>query len=601
MDEQTTKKNKWARLIIIFTFIVLMVRLWDLQVMRGGEMRRLSEQNRVRVKKILAPRGIVFDRNGKILADSRPSFNLYITPEDMKDFNQTVDGLASLLKLDREDIIQKLKESSNLPPSFPVKIGSDISMDDVAKVEANRIYLPGVSMQIEPRRTYPYDTMLAHVLGYVSEINQEELKKESYHGYSRGDYVGKYGLEKMYESFLRGTDGERSVEVDAMGREIRTLGRKDPIPGNNLYLNIDMDAQIIAEKALEGKKGGAIAVEPKSGEVLVLASHPAFDPNLFSTGISKENWRSLITDKHHPLQNRVIQGRFPPGSTFKIVLAMKALEDNIINEGVSFSCRGGFPFGRRVFRCWKKEGHGIVNLYRAIVESCDVYFYNLGLKIGVDRIHDMSVAIGLGEVTGIDLPGEKKGLIPSTEWKKKTYKQPWYEGETLSVAIGQGAVWLTPIQLVQLSSFVANQGVTFKPQLVNRVVSPDGKILKKFEPVLLKNVKLKKKTIMLVREGMKGVVNEERGTAYGSRIEGISMSGKTGTAQSSTLDQARNLGDHAWFIAYAPSDDPDIAMTIIVEHGGHGSSAAAPIAKAVAESVVREKVPVREARINENR
>jgi penicillin-binding protein 2 len=595
-EERGAQKFKWCAMVILFTLIILTIKLWDLQIMKGSELRKLSEQNRIRVRKMLAPRGIIFDRTGKILADSRPSFNLYITPEDIKDFSQTIDGLARLINMDREEIIQKLKSSSGLPSSFPVKIKPDISMDEVAKIEGHRVYLHGVSTQIEPRRHYPYGRMLAHALGYVSEISDDELKSKEYKGYTQGDFIGKYGLERQYEEYLRGVDGERRVEVDASGREIRTLEIKEPMPGNNLYLYVDMDTQEVVEKMFENKRGGVIALDPKNGGVVVLLSRPAFDPNSFSTGIKKEEWRELTMNKEHPLQNRVTQGRFPPGSTFKIVLALKALDDGIINDKTSFSCRGGMPYGGRVFRCWKKEGHGQVNIHRGIVESCDVFFYNVGLKLGVDRIHAMASTIGLGRTSGIDLPGEKQGLVPSSEWKKKTQGVPWYEGETLSVSIGQGAVWLTPLQLAQLAAFVANQGVTYKPRLVDRVVGPDGKPLKKFEPVMESNVKLKKETITMVSDAMRGVVNEQRGTAYGSRMQDISMGGKTGTAQTVALEKGRGGGDHAWFIAYAPTDNPSMATCILVEHGGHGSSAAAPVAKAIAESLLREKPAVREAK-----
>ncbi|MDD5243525.1 MAG: penicillin-binding protein 2, partial [Syntrophorhabdaceae bacterium] len=387
-EETPTSKFKWCNLILIITMTVLLIRLWDLQIMRGSEMRRLSEQNRIRIKKVVAPRGIMYDRSGRVVADTRPSFNAYITPEDIKDFSQTVDGLAKLLDADREDIIDKLKAASRMPPSFPVKIKSDIPMDEVAKIEAHRVYIPGVSIQIEPKRNYPYGQMLAHALGYVSEINDEELKTKEYKDYSPGDYIGKYGLEKNYESYLRGTDGEKRVEVDARGREVRTLDIIEPTAGNSLHLNIDMDLQTIVERAMENKKGGCVALDTKTGGVLVLASRPAFDPNKFASGITKEDWQAIITDKAHPLQNRVTQGRYPPGSTFKIALALKALELGIINERTTFLCRGGFLFGNRVFKCWKKGGHGNIAIHRAIVESCDVFFYNVGLKLGIDRIHE---------------------------------------------------------------------------------------------------------------------------------------------------------------------------------------------------------------------
>ncbi len=601
-EETPLNKYKWCNLVLVITMTVLMIRLWDLQIMQGSEMRKLSEQNRIRIKKMAAPRGIIYDRTGKVIADTRPSFNIYVTPEDIKDFSQTIDGLAALIGWDREDVIDKLKVANGMPPSFPVKIRSDIPMDEVAKVEANRVYIPGVSIQIEPKRNYVYGKSFAHVIGYVSEINDEELlNKNEYKNYSPGDYIGKYGLEKTYEKYLRGIDGEKRVEVDAMGREVRTLDVVEPVAGNNLYLNIDLALQLVADHALENKRGAAVALDPKTGGVIVLASRPAFDPNQFASGITKEDWKTIITDKAHPLQNRAIQAGYPPGSTFKVLMAIAALEAGVINEKTTFICRGGFPFGKRVFKCWQARGHGSIAVRRAIVESCDVFFYNVGLKLGVDRIHAMADAIGLGKMSGIDLPGEQKGLIPSTEWKQKRFGEPWYEGETVSVSIGQGAVWLTPIQLAQLSSFVANDGKNFKPQIVNRIVSTTGELVKSFTPVVNADIKLKPDTLRIVKDGMKGVVNEPSGTAYSSRVANVPMSGKTGTAQAGSMDKGAHLGDHAWFIGYAPSDDASLAMSILVEFGGHGGSQSAPIAKAITENLFKVKTEIKEARAYENR
>jgi len=601
-DSNTIEDSKyvWSKRIVVLILIILLIRLWDLQIMRGSEMKRLSEQNRIRINKIVAPRGVIYDRKGRIIADTRPSFNIYISHEDMKNFDQTIDGLTALIKISKEEIMEKLEAAKGQPASFPVKIKSDVSLDDVAKIEANRVYLPGVNIQVEPKRFYHYGKMFAHLVGYVSEISDEELKKKEYQNYSPGDFIGRYGLERSYETYLRGVDGEKRVEVDSRGREMRILEQKNPIPGNSIYLNVDLDIQGAVDKAFENKRGGCIAVDPKTGGVIALVSSPTFDPNKFVSGITKEEWQIIALDKKHPLQNRVIQGRYPPGSTFKIVPAIKGLELGIIDERTSFSCRGGFSYGGRVFRCWKKGGHGNINVHRAIVESCDVFFYNLGLRLGVDRIHEISDLIGLGRVTGIDLPGEKDGLIPSTQWKKKVYGKPWFEGETVSVSIGQGAVWLTPIQLVQLASFVANEGINYKPMIVNRIVSPEGKVIKTFEPVMNTDARLKKETIRIVKDGMKGVVNEGGGTAYGSRLEHVSMSGKTGTAQS-VGEKGKNLGDHAWFIAYAPSDNPAIAISVLVEHGGHGSSVAAPVAKTITEAMFKENKEIKEVRLNGNR
>lgn len=594
-DPITSHENKfkWCKRILAFAMIILFMRLFDLQILKGEEMRRQSEQNRLRIKKIIAPRGTIFDRNGKVVSDTRPSFNLYINREDIKDFTQTVDGLVDLLDLDRDEVIEKLKEARDFPSSFPVKIESDMSMDQVAKIEANKFYLPGVTIQIEPKRNYPYGTMLAHVLGYVSEISAEELKRKEYKEYSPGDAIGKFGLERMYEKYLRGVDGEKRVEVDASGREVRVLDVIEPISGNSLYLNVDMDVQEAVERAYDGKdgspgkKGGAIVSDPRTGGVLALTSRPAFDPNQLSSG-SKSYWQSVALDDRHPLQNRAIQGRFPPGSTFKVMLALEALERGVINEHTSFTCTGGFFFGNRVFRCWEKRGHGTVSVHRAIVESCDVFFYNVGLRLGINAIHEAGEKIGLTRLTGIDLPGEKKGLVPSPEWKQKTFNEKWYEGETVSVSIGQGAVWLTPVSLMQLAAFIGNEGVTFKPQIVNRVVAPNGKVVKVFKPQMTANVKLHKEAVRLVKDGMKGVVNEPRGTAKVAQLPQVNICGKTGTAQSVGLGKG-GQGDHAWFIAYAPDDAPSVAMGVLVEHGGHGGSASAPVAKAVGEILFKQE------------
>ena len=588
----TPRENKyrWCKGFVILTLVVLSMRLFDLQILKGDEMRKLSEQNYIRIRKILAPRGMIFDRTGKIVADTRPSFSLYIVPEDIKDFNQTVDGTATLLAMDREDIIEKLKEAQGFPSSFPIKICSDLSRDQVAKLEVNKLYLPGVTIQIEPKRHYPYGTMLSHVLGYVSEINGEELKSKGHEGYAPGDPIGKFGLERMYETYLRGVDGEKRVEVDASGREVEVLDTREPVAGHSLYLNVDMAIQTTVEKALEGKKGGVVVSDPRTGGILALVSHPAFDPNQLTSG-SRDYWKAIATDTAHPLENRVIQGRYPPGSTFKPLVALKALEKGVINETTTFVCPGHFSFGGHVFKCWQKKGHGSVAVHKGIVESCDVFFYNTGLKVGVDSIHEMADAMGITKPTGIDLPGEKSGLVPSTKWKMKNFGQKWYEGETVSVAIGQGAVWLTPLGLLQLASFVGNEGVTFRPQIVNRIVSPEGKVVKVFSPVMDAQVTLKKQAIAIVKEAMKGVVNEPGGTAYSNaRLQEVSISGKTGSAQSTD-----GGADHAWFIAFAPSDAPSIAMAILVEHGLHGASAAAPIAKAVAQEVFKEQKEMKRA------
>lgn len=588
------RRFKILKVLLFGFFAVILLRLWDLQILKGDQMRKLSEQNRIRIQRVYAPRGLILDRHGRILAETRPSFNLYIIPEDIVDFDQTVDGLSRLIGIEREEIVSKLSSAKGMPSSFPVKIKSDLSMDEVAKVEVNRFRLPGVSIQVEPKRYYPYGEVLAHLIGYVGEVSPEELSREK--GYFPGSLIGKYGLEKEYESYLRGVDGERKVEVDAHGREVRVLETKDPIPGNNLHLNIDLDIQMAIFSQLAGRAGASVVMEAKSGEVLALVSKPSFDPNILVSGVSKEYWRRLLSDPRHPLQNRAIQGRYPPGSTFKLVVALAGIDSNLANERTNFMCKGGFRFGNRVFGCWKEKGHGSVCMKRAIVESCNVFFYNLGLKLGVDRIHEMASKLGLTEVTGIDLPGEKRGFVPSSGWKMKVFGEKWYEGETVSVAIGQGQVWLTPIGLASLASTIGNEGVCFKPRIVSKIVSPEGKVVKEFKPEISRQIKLNNGAFEIVKRAMWGVVNEPSGTAHGSKTDLVEICGKTGTAQTTSLQRA-SKGDHAWFVAFAPYNSPELALSIIVEYGGKGSRAAATIAKVVAEEYFGRQKTLKEARL----
>lgn len=585
---------KVLKTILICLFAVIVLRLWDLQVIKGDYMRKLSEQNRVRIQRVYAPRGMILDRKGRVLAETRPSFNLYIIPEDIVDFDQTVGGLSKLIGIEREEIVSRLSAARGMPSSFPVKIKSDLSMDEVAKIEVNKFRIPGVIIQVEPKRYYPYGDMFAHVIGYVGEVSQEELNKEK--GYFPGCLIGKYGLEKEYEDYLRGVDGERRVEVDARGREVRVLETREPEPGNNLHLNLDLDVQKAIYEAIGQRAGASVVMDARSGAVLALVSKPGFDPNILVSGVSKDYWAKLVSDPRHPLQNRAIQGRYPPGSTFKLVVALSALHSGIANEKTNFLCRGGLSFGGRIFGCWRDRGHGLVDLHRAIVESCNVFFYNLGLKVGVDRIYEMASKLGLTEITGIDLPGEKKGFVPSSHWKLKVSGQKWYEGETLSVAIGQGQVWLTPIGLASLAQTIGNGGVFFRPRIVNRIVSPDGKVIREFKPELSRQIKLDNGAFEVVKRAMWGVVNEPSGTAHGSKTNLVEICGKTGTAQTTSLQRA-SKGDHAWFVAFAPYRSPELALSIIVEYGGKGSRAAATIAKLVAEEYFGREKALKEARV----
>jgi penicillin-binding protein 2 len=406
-----------------------------------------------------------------------------------------------------------------------------------------------------------------------------------------GDLIGKYGVEQKWEPFLKGIDGGRQVEVDALGREIKVMRRVESHPGNNAFLTIDLDLQMTCENLLRGKEGVIVAMNPQNGKILAMASHPPFDPSLFAGGINRDDWENLIQNPFHPLQNRAIQGQYAPGSTFKIITAAAGLQEGVISPQETLFCGGSYRFGNRTYRCWKKGGHGHVKLHRALVESCDVFFYQVGQRLGIDTLARYARGFGLGKQTGISLNDEKPGLIPTSAWKKKAYGEAWYGGETLSCAIGQGFILVTPLQLVNVISAIANRGILYRPQIVERIERTNGKVAKSYSPVSTGKIPFSWENLMIIGEGLYGVVNELRGTGRVARIRGVTIAGKTGTAQVIRLredmteeeETPYEYRDHAWFVAYAPVEDPLISVVVLVEHGGHGASAAAPLAKKVME------------------
>jgi penicillin-binding protein 2 len=442
-------------------------------------------------------------------------------------------------------------------------------------------------------------------------VDENELKQAKVTPYRMGAMIGKYGVEYRWENDLRGTDGGRQIEVDALGREIRPLGIVEPFPGNNLFLTIDLDLQKTAEEAYQDKNGALVAMDPKTGRILAMVSKPSFEPDIFARNILPDEWKALVESPHHPLQNKGIQGQYPAGSTFKIITAIAGLESGMITPNTPFICKGAFPYGNRDFRCWKEGGHGAISLHRAIVESCDIYFYQVGLKIGVDLIAYYANEFNLGRVTGISLPHEKPGTVPSSAWKKKRFGVPWYSGETLSFSVGQGYLNATPLQLLMLISGVANGGKQYLPQVVERVENIFGEKLKEYPPVELKRVNVSEKTLQIVQEALRGAVNDPHGTGWTCALKEVKVAGKTGTAQVVRLPENFKKGDmnrmplkfrdHAWFVAYAPFEDPKIAMAVLVEHGGFGASAAAPIAKKVIEKYLNldpspsSKIPEKES------
>nr|MBL0715002.1 penicillin-binding protein 2 [Desulfobacterales bacterium] len=569
------------------------LRLFLRQINKGQEFLRLSLNNSIRLQSIDAPRGFIYDRNGTLLVDNRPSFDLYISLKDARPLAETLQRLAPHTGMAIEDLTHKVKRVRGGSYFKPVLIERDIGRDALATVESHRYDLPGIDVQIRRLRNYIYPNFAAHLLGYIGEVNLKELQRKDNTGLRMGDQTGKFGVEKSLEKYLRGERGGRQVEVNANGQVVRVLQTVHARSGRNVHLTIDRALQKRAEELLVGEAGAVVAVDPTNGEVLVLASSPTFDQNDFITGLSTEKWRALIENPDRPLNNKAIQGEYPPASTYKIITALAGLQEGVITPDETLFCPGYYRFGNRTYRCWRRGGHGKVNLNKGIAQSCDVYFYQVGHRLGVDRLAFYASSAGLGKRTGIALDHENRGLVPTAAWKRKRTGIAWQKGETLSVAIGQGFNLVTPLQMAMFTAAVANGGKRFRPLLVKRIVIPDGRQIQERLPRMVGRLPVSDTTLALVQKGMWEVVQGDRGTARIARLKHIDISGKTGTAQVVSLDTiekepdgktARRFKDHAWFIAYAPSENPRIAIAVIVEHGEHGSSTAAPIARELVQT-----------------
>jgi penicillin-binding protein 2 len=589
------RRTRFLYLILILVFGALAARLFFLQVIDGERYSFLSENNRVRIKKIPGTRGMVVDRGGQLLVDSRPSFDLLFVAEDAEQPEDTLRQLARHLKRDEQELLATLEENKKRPAFEEVVVGKDVDWATVVAVETHQLDLPGVTLRARPRRSYADGQIGAHVLGYLGEIGPKQLKALKEQGYANGDEFGQYGLEKTWETFLRGQSGGQQVEVDALGRRVRILHEVTDVPGYTVHLTLDRALQETAFQALKGKQGAIVALDVHNGDVLAMVSTPAFDPNVFARGIKSDEWQALIKDRLRPLNNRAIQGQYPPGSTFKVLVAIAGLEEGIVQPESRISDPGYYYFGNRQFRDWKKGGHGSVDLHRAIVESCDVYFYQAGQRIGVDRIAKWARAFGLGEKSGAVLDDEKGGIIPDSEWKRKRFRQPWYPGETLSVAIGQGYVTTTPLQIVNMMAALANGGTLYRPRVVKKIESADGATVREYGPEKIRTIPLKPTTVARLHKALADVVNGAGGTGGAARSSLVDIAGKTGTAQVIEMKGAylksEQLSyfnrDHAWFVSYAPAQNPRIAVVVLVEHGGHGGEAAAPMAKKVIEKYVQ--------------
>lgn len=578
-------------------FLLLLMRLWHLQILNVDDYQAMSENNRLRFVPVAASRGAILDRSGVVLVSNRPSFSLAIVPQEVTDRESLLTQLAALLGLDRSEMAERWDKNKGRAKYYPIVLASNITRDQVEIVEENRLRLPGVEIEMKPVREYSSGVLGAHLLGYIGEVSEKELDLKGFEEYNPGDYIGKNGIERAMENELHGSDGGRQLEVDARGRVLRTISETYPTVGNSVMLTIDAAIQKQAEKAFGEQAGAAVAMDVNSGEILAFVSNPGFDPALFSGKLPASIWKGYLEDKRHPLENKALSGQYPPGSTFKMITALAGLQDNKINDSTTVNCSGSYSLGTSTFKCWNKKGHGITNLRKSLRESCDVFYYQLGEKLGVDKIAEAAKSFKLGAPMGIDLQNEKPGLIPSTEWKQKRFGKHWFRGETLSVSIGQGYVLMTPIQLASMISTVANEGTIFRPHLVKRIVDADGKLLRETKPQVLGTTSFSKESYRLVKQGLFAVVNESGGTGAMARLYDVKVAGKTGTSQVIKMRDSKQgtpyqFRDHALFVAFAPFDKPEIAVAVVVEHGEHGGSAAAPIAGRILRAYFDGKKPV---------
>ena len=591
---------------VLLMFVVLALRLWDLQVVSGDKYEVLAERNRVRAVPILAPRGKILDREGRIIVDNRPSSSVLLLRDQQRDWSQELPKIAAGLNLTVPEIQDKLRRFAAEPKFRPMDLKDDITADELAFVESHRDELPELEVIMEQRRLYPRNGFMAHIIGYVGEVSEQMLNSPAYELYEQGDVVGKSGVEQQYNDILIGKDGERRTVVNSHGKELAQLDSTPPKPGQPLRLTVDLDIQIAAEEALEGHNGAIVALDPHNGEILAMASRPTYDPNLFAVRITRKEWSALLTDPAKPLLNKAIQAQLAPGSVFKIIMATAGLQEGVA-EDMHVNCPGGATFYGRFFKCWiaskPQRAHGLVDIRKAIYQSCDVFFYTLAERLGIGRIAKYAYALGLGQKTGVDLPDEVSGVMPSEEWKIKNFKQKWYAGETISVGIGQGAVATTPIQLARALGGIAMGGELHRPHVVF-----GGELPPQYREASTKfpgeiRVPIDPKNWETITDAMSEVVNPI-GTAPSAHLKDIDFAGKTGSAQVVSNDLKKKLGksaaaesqfkDNGWFVGFTPRRNPDIVVAVLVEQGEHGSLAAGLAAQVIKAYVEKQrKIPTK--------
>ncbi|CCQ92137.1 Penicillin-binding protein 2 [Nitrospina gracilis 3/211] len=598
VSEEVRRKVRIFVILVGACFLVLWMRVWYLQILKGENFETLSENNRVRLVSLPSFRGKILDRNGTVLASIRPSYNLYITPEDAGNLNQTLRTLKRHLDFDIDRVLEDARTSR---PFKPVLVRADIDRTVVAFIEENNRILPGVQIKVEPLRNYLHDHLASHLMGYLGEISEARLEAMKDADYMMGDMIGQYGLELFYESELTGKKGYKEIEVDVAGRQLRTLRKLPPQSGRNLVLTLDYEVQKVVDKLMTGTKenpivGSAVVMDVTNGEVIAIVSKPDFNPNLFARGITLEEWRQMQSASHNPLQNRAVNGVYPPASTYKIVTAYAAMEEGIIQEDTKYKCPGFFSFGPRKgrFNCWKRSGHGQVNLYDALVQSCDVFFYHIGYELGVDRIAQYARQMGLGDFTQVRMNGERPGLVPTVKWKTTTQRGLWLPGDTIAASIGQGYNLVTPIQQARLISAIANGGKLFRPILIKQIKDKDNQVLTAPVPEQVAQLQPRTHVLDVIRKALLGVVYDKKGTGRRAGSRKIKVAGKTGTAQVVALsaltkyeekeDIPFEFRDHSWFVGYAPYDNPKIGVAVILEHGGSGGKVAAPLVRKIIEA-----------------
>ncbi|MGL1930354.1 MAG: penicillin-binding protein 2 [Desulfotalea sp.] len=587
--------------VLVIFFVIIILRLWTLQVVNGYEYEIEAEGNRFRERQIPAPRGRILDQHGIEIVTNRPSFNVVMVRDRKGDKAKLFKQLSPVLKMSTNDLWEMVRKGSKNANHIPIMLKKDVDWNTLAYLENNNHSISGVRIEVQPVRVYHFGDLAANTIGYTGVITQDILKKSDRNIYRGGDVIGRLGLEKVRETDLRGRKGSRKSEVNHIGFEQRIIDKEEPTQGSDVYLTIDIALQQKAESLLkeQDRVGSVVVAEVNTGRLLTVASSPSRHLADFVGGISKEKWNVYLNDKlRTPLVNKPVQAIYPPGSVYKMVVAYAGLAEGLIDENSTTYCPGYYQLGNRKFRCWKRSGHGEVNLRMALGHSCDVYFYQLGERLGVDKIAEYATKFGLGRKTGVEIEGERAGLVPTKAWNKKIKKRSWQKGETLNLSIGQGYNQMTPLQICMMTTVLANNGTLYKPQIVEQVINSEGEIVEKFKPIINSEIKNPGNKFSLIREGMVEVVQGVRGTARKVAIPGIIIAGKTGTAQVVSLSKHKGLKkseipykdrDHAWFTAYAPAENPVIAVTVMIEHGEAGGRVGGPIAREIIREYFKGK------------